>query len=145
MDSVRSGHAAEAVGGKIVVAGGEAPGSPSWRLTNSVEVFDTASGQWSFLTPPPLGLHGVASAVWNGRFYLLGGATVAASSINTNRVFYLQVGPATALRSPRPSHGRPPSTPFIQNRDGRVILNRNEAFFGLNGRALTLASPASGD
>jgi N-acetylneuraminic acid mutarotase len=145
MDSVRSGHAAEAIGGKIVVAGGEAPGSPSWRLTHSVEIYDTAAGQWSLLTPPPLGLHGVASAVWNGRFYLLGGATVAASPINTNRVFYLQIGPASALRRPHPSYERSPTAPFLQNRDGRVVLPWNGGHYGLNGRFQTLVSTVPGD
>jgi N-acetylneuraminic acid mutarotase len=144
MDSVRSGHAAEALGGKIVVAGGEAPGSP-WRLTPSVEIYDTATGQWSLLPAPPLGLHGVASAVWNGRFYLLGGATVAASSINTNRVFYLQIGPASGLRRPRPSYERSPNGPFLQNRDGLVVLPWNGGFYGLNGRFRTLVSTVPGD
>jgi N-acetylneuraminic acid mutarotase len=146
MDSVRSGHAAEAVGGKIVAAGGEAPGSPSWHLTNTVEIFDSATGNWSFLPPPPLGLHGVASAAWNGRFYLLGGSTVAASATNTNRAFYLQVAPATRIRPIRPSYGPPQNGPFLENRGGILVAGSgNEDLFGLNGRVLKLAPPALGD
>jgi N-acetylneuraminic acid mutarotase len=96
MDSVRSGHAAEVVNGKIVVVGGEVP-NPT-RLARTAEVYDPAAGSWSFLPEPTLVVHGMASASWNGRIYLLGGATVAYSATNTNRSFYLEIPASTSVR-----------------------------------------------
>jgi N-acetylneuraminic acid mutarotase len=134
MDSARSGHAAEAVNGNIVVVGGELLGSPA-RLSHSSELYDSAAGAWRSFPNPPLGLHGVASAVWNGRLYLLGGATVAASAINTNRVFYVDVPLATQLRAvPKPLSR--PHGPGLRLVETTVAGFRGNGFFSLDGRMI---------
>jgi N-acetylneuraminic acid mutarotase len=135
MDSIRSGHAAEVVNGKILVVGGEIPG-PGTRISHSTEIYDPAVGAWASFPNPPLGLHGVASASWNGRLYLLGGATVASSATNTNRAFYVQVqvpGP-TSIRPLLKSGFQTPSGPFLRRDGGSVAVERDGESYRMDGR-----------
>lgn len=143
MDSVRSGHAAEVVNGKIVVVGGEAP-NPN-RLTRTAEVYDPATGQWSLLPEPTVPVHGVASASWNGRIYLLGGATVAYSATNTNRCFYLEITPSTAVRPLADRPGQGSRQPALRLRNAMPALDWKNGLVELRGRSLPLAPPAPGD
>lgn len=100
MDSIRSGHGAEAVAGRIVVAGGEIPGTPRWRVALTTEMYDPASGGWTFLPDTPEPIHGVASVSWRGRMYLLGGSTVAQAAVTSARCHYIDIAAATAGISP---------------------------------------------
>ncbi len=134
MDSVRSGHAAEVVNGKIVVAGGEVPG-PN-RLARTAEVFDPATEQWSFLPDPTVTVHGVASASWNGRFYLLGGATVAYSATNTTRSFYLEIPGPVSIRPERPGARSGSGSRAMRMEGGSIVLDRDGKTADLRGRRL---------
>lgn len=149
MDSARSGHAAETVNGRIFVSGGESPGNPAWRLTPTTEILNPSVGQWTFIESPPLAVHGHGSASLGGSFYVIGGATVAASSTNTNRVFRLNLaGGGTGLNPPgipgKGVQGEPePSQARI--REGKVVFEAEKGIFQADGRTLPLASPAARD
>lgn len=77
MPSRRGGLTAGATGGRIYVGGGEDPWarSGSGCTYNTLEVYDTSTGEWSRLGNLPTARHGLASAVLDGRWYVVGGAT----------------------------------------------------------------------
>ena len=145
MDSERSGHAAEAVNGRIVVSGGEAPGNP-WRLTSTTEILNPGTGDWNFIVSPDTAVHGQGSASLGDYFYVIGGATVAASAVNTRRVYRLNLStPAGAgLSTPR-SGKKAVEGPVWRRESGTVVFEAEKGVFQANGRTLPLASPASRD
>jgi N-acetylneuraminic acid mutarotase len=124
MQRMRSGFAAEVVNGKILVAGGEVPGNP-WTVERSTEMYDPATGDWTFLADTPIPLHGVASVSHQGRFYLLAGSQQAAAAVNSNRAFYLQVPGSAAIRiAPRTDLRVPTAAGFFWKGARRELSGR---------------------
>ena len=86
--------------GKIYVMGGY----PASRVTvRTVQVYDSAQNRWSLTTPLPIPLNHSMAASVNGRVYIIGGQTDAASAY-TNTVF--EYNPATSnwtARAPMPT------------------------------------------
>jgi N-acetylneuraminic acid mutarotase len=77
MPSRRGGLTAGAIDNQIYVGGGEDPWARqgSGCTYNTLEVYDTSAGGWARLEDLPTARHGLASAVVDGRWYVLGGAT----------------------------------------------------------------------
>jgi N-acetylneuraminic acid mutarotase len=77
MPSARSGLTAGAIGSRIYVAGGEDPWARFGTACtfDTVEAFDTATGEWLRLDPLPTRLHGLTSAVVADRWHVIGGGT----------------------------------------------------------------------
>lgn len=77
MPMKRTEVAAVAVDGKIYVVGGfEKPSLGNvlnFAITPSVEVYDSATDQWTSKAPLPVGLHHVGIGVVDGRLYVIGG------------------------------------------------------------------------
>jgi N-acetylneuraminic acid mutarotase len=67
--STRGGTAAAAVAGRLVSAGGEAPGG----TIRSVYAFSPATGRWSRLPDLPRPVHGLGLVGFRGRVYALAG------------------------------------------------------------------------
>ncbi|HST04143.1 MAG TPA: hypothetical protein VLQ48_05340 [Chloroflexia bacterium] len=66
-----------AANGKLFVAGGYLGGvqSPS-AITSTLQIYDIASGTWSFGAPMPTAVEAAGGAVLNGKFYVMGGDNV---------------------------------------------------------------------
>lgn len=93
LNRARGGFAAAVVDGHLVVAGGEVF-TGGVRLEPSVEVLAPGANAWRLAGTMPLALHGVGGAGVGGRFYLLGGSTVAASAGGGNpRTFSAGLAP----------------------------------------------------
>lgn len=75
MPTPRSGLAADVIGGKIHVAGGE---NIDVACTyNRHEVYNPATDTWTRSPDLPSGRHGLGAAVLDGRWYVIGGARAA--------------------------------------------------------------------
>lgn len=63
------------IDGKLYVTGGRAPGHEGADASNvtATEVYDPATDQWSALAAMPVAMSGGASAVLEGKLYVLGG------------------------------------------------------------------------
>ena len=81
----RGGFAAETVGDRIVVAGGEVIMTGRAALA-SVEIYDPELESWVAGSDMPFAVHGVDAAAYQGRFYLLGGSDRPAGIRNAGRV-----------------------------------------------------------
>lgn len=77
MPSARGGLTAGAIDERIYVGGGEDPWARrgSGCTYNTLEAYNIATNQWSRLNSLPTGRHGLTSAVVNGDWYVIGGAT----------------------------------------------------------------------
>lgn len=62
-----------AIGGKIYVAGGRLAAGFTSVITNVLEVFDPATGQWTTRAPMPTTRGGVNGIAANGYFFVFGG------------------------------------------------------------------------
>ena len=78
-----SGAAEAAIGGHILVSGGEDPASG--RIVDRHWILDTTAArpEWVALAPPPLSVHGAPGATVDGRFVIAGGASRAGGQSNT--------------------------------------------------------------
>lgn len=71
----RGGQGAGVIqGGRIVLAGGE-QAEGSFSVYAEVDAYDPATDSWSALPALPVARHGMAAASWDGRFFVMGGAT----------------------------------------------------------------------
>ena len=86
MNEARSGFGAAAVGGRIIVAGGEILGARPWTALASAEVYDAVSGEWTRLADLPAGIHGMPVAGHEGTAFVLGGSDRAGGIDNQGRV-----------------------------------------------------------
>ena len=81
-----SGHAVQAVGGRLYAIGGE-----QVRLENVLalsQAYDPVRDEWTLVAPPPIPIHAAGNAVMNDSIYLFGGTSVIeASSTGIDRVF----------------------------------------------------------
>jgi N-acetylneuraminic acid mutarotase len=77
MPSARGGLTAGALDGRIYVGGGEDPWARfgTGCTHDTLEVYDTASGEWTRLPALPTARHGLTSAVVGDSWYVLGGGT----------------------------------------------------------------------
>ncbi|MCY4411047.1 MAG: hypothetical protein OXC27_11325 [Caldilineaceae bacterium] len=91
MIEARSGFGAAAVGGGIIVAGGEILGALPWKALASAEVYDPDSGAWTLLAELPAGIHGMPVVGYEGTAYVLGGSDRAGGIDNRGRVLRLSV------------------------------------------------------
>jgi N-acetylneuraminic acid mutarotase len=94
MPTPRSDLTASIVNDKIYLIGGKkySSTSPYFGETNVNEVYDPANDSWSTKTPIPTAVYGYASAVINGKIYIIGGSkstTLLGSSVfvNSNQVY----------------------------------------------------------
>jgi len=94
MPTPRTDLTASIVNDKIYLIGGKkySSTSPYFNETNVNEVYDPANDSWSTKTPIPTAVYGYASAVINGKIYIIGGSkstTLLGSSIfvNSNQVY----------------------------------------------------------
>ena len=73
--TARNHALAGVIGGKLYVTGGRAPGHEGEDASNVVatEVYDPATDAWATLAPLPTPRSGGASAVLDGKLYVLGG------------------------------------------------------------------------
>jgi N-acetylneuraminic acid mutarotase len=90
LTEARSGFGAVAVGGGIVVAGGEVF-DPN-RALQSTERFAPDAETWTMIEPLPHGLHGNPLVAIGNHVYLPGGSTRAADVENDGRTWRLSVG-----------------------------------------------------
>jgi N-acetylneuraminic acid mutarotase len=84
MPTARSGLQASAVGGKIYLIGGwiETGSSSISEKSDQVEIYDPLTDTWATGSPIPMEVAGYASAVLDGKIYVISG--VASGSANTN-------------------------------------------------------------
>ena len=80
MQDTRSGFGAAVVNGKIYVAGGELIAQQPFSVRDTAEVLDPASNQWSYKAKLPGPLHGTGAVGYEGKAYVFGGASMAASA-----------------------------------------------------------------
>lgn len=80
MRDVRSGFGAAVIDGRIYAAGGEVLELPNFYASNTAEVFDPRTGEWSYVAPLPTPLHGFGAAAYGDRLYVFGGASAPASA-----------------------------------------------------------------
>jgi Kelch motif len=76
MPTGRSGIAGAAVDGRLFVFGGEGNRANPQGIFDAVEVYDPAQEAWARLPPMRTPRHGINAAVFAGRIYIPGGATV---------------------------------------------------------------------
>ena len=75
MPTRRAGAACGVSGDRIIVAGGERnPAAGSRGVFPQVEAYNAILNTWETLAPMPTPRHGMGAAVWDGRFYVPGGA-----------------------------------------------------------------------
>ena len=86
MNEARSGFGAAAVGGRIVVAGGEILGARPWTALAGAEVYDPDTDAWTLLPELPAGIHGMPVVGFGGTAYILGGSDRAGGIDNRGRV-----------------------------------------------------------
>ncbi|WIY26569.1 Kelch repeat-containing protein [Parasedimentitalea psychrophila] len=80
MPTIRSGHCAAYVDGKILAFGGEARG----LVFEANEAYDPATDSWEVVAPMPVprhGLHGQTAAVIGNKVYVPGGAPITGGSV----------------------------------------------------------------
>jgi N-acetylneuraminic acid mutarotase len=73
LPSQRNHLAACAMDGKIYVAGGRLQVGFTSEMTNILEMFDPATGQWTIRAPMPTTRGGINGIAANGRFFVFGG------------------------------------------------------------------------
>ena len=86
MNEARSGFGAAAVGGRIVVAGGEILGARPWTALAGAEVYDPDTDAWTLLPKLPAGIHGMPVVGFEGSAFVLGGSDRAGGIDNRGRV-----------------------------------------------------------
>ncbi len=86
MNEARSGFGAAAVGGRIVVAGGEILGARPWTALAGAEVYNPDTDAWTLLPELPAGIHGMPVVGFEGTAYILGGSDRAGGIDNRGRV-----------------------------------------------------------
>lgn len=82
--------------GKIYVIGGY---PVTRRYVDTVQVYDTATGQWSYTTPTPQALHHTMAKSANGKLYVIGGE-ISADGFANQGIFInttYEYDPATAI------------------------------------------------
>lgn len=80
MQDTHSGFGAAVVDGRIYVAGGEILVQQPYFVRDSTEMYDPVEGVWTYKAKLPTPLHGTWGGALNGKFYLFGGASQAASA-----------------------------------------------------------------
>jgi N-acetylneuraminic acid mutarotase len=96
MPTPRSDLSASVVNDKIYLIGGKkySSNSPYFTETNVNEVYDPANDSWTIETPIPTAVYGYASAMINGKIYIIGGSKAATQGsstyINSNQVYDTQ-------------------------------------------------------
>jgi N-acetylneuraminic acid mutarotase len=84
MPTPRSGIAAAALDGEILVFGGEATDG----TFDEVEGYDPQTDSWRAYAPMPTARHGLGAAVVNGRVHVIaGGPQPGGSSSDRNEIF----------------------------------------------------------
>jgi N-acetylneuraminic acid mutarotase len=84
--TARSGIACGICGDQIIVAGGELANNAT-GVFDEVEVYTVGSDTWTAMPPMITPRHGMGGAVWDGAFYVPGGATVMAfGAVDTHEV-----------------------------------------------------------
>ncbi len=89
MNIARSGNAADVVGGRIVVAGGENFLPP--LLLGFVEAYDFETDSWQMITGLPISVHGTSGVAFDGDLYVLLGSTLIGGVQNIGRVQILDI------------------------------------------------------
>jgi hypothetical protein len=94
MPTPRADLSASVVNGKIYLIGGEVYSntSPNYVETNVNEVYNPATNTWSTAAPIPSAVYGYASAVMNGKIYIIGGSKSSGTAgtnafVNSNQVY----------------------------------------------------------
>jgi N-acetylneuraminic acid mutarotase len=80
----RSSFAGVALGGQLVVFGGE--DAAEARVYADAEAYDPASNRWTSIAPLPVPVQGIGAAVVNGAVYLPGGGPSGGPAEQTNRL-----------------------------------------------------------
>lgn len=94
MDETRQKPAAAFVDGKLHVVGGFDDFGVGRGAKRTMEVYDPATGQWSAGADAPYGSAGAASAVLDGKLYLVGGCSGDDCDSQTNTARYDPVAKA---------------------------------------------------
>lgn len=90
MPTGRGGVACGIAGDQIIVVGGEGNGAVASGVYKEVELYTVSSNQWSALPEMKTPRHGMGGAVWDGVFYVPGGATRQSfGAVDTHEVFRL--------------------------------------------------------
>ena len=85
LPSTRGAIRANVVEGKIYLIAGAIPAPPQVISTSSeTDVYDPASDSWSTMAPIPTPVMGYASAVLDGKIYIIGGGTAASFRQNAS-------------------------------------------------------------
>ncbi|MBM2810069.1 MAG: hypothetical protein HW416_828 [Chloroflexi bacterium] len=107
--------------GQIYVIGGY---PQTRRYVDTVQVYDSAAGRWSYTTPAPQPLHHTMTTSVNGKLYLIGGEISADGFANQG--FYIntvyEYDPATAVwtqKAPMPTARSAGATDVI---DGKIYV-----------------------
>jgi N-acetylneuraminic acid mutarotase len=94
MPTPRADLSASVVNGKIYLIGGEVYSntSPNYVETNVNEVYNPATNTWSTAAPIPSAVYGYASAVIDGKIYVIGGSKSSGTAgtyafVNSNQVY----------------------------------------------------------
>ncbi|MET0266201.1 MAG: kelch repeat-containing protein [Duganella sp.] len=90
----RAGAAVAAVGGKLLVMGGES--ARQVPAHSEVEAFDPASGRWQTLAPLPQGRHGTQATVVGNKLYLAAGSGNRGGGPELGDLLVLEQGGAKA-------------------------------------------------
>jgi N-acetylneuraminic acid mutarotase len=93
-------HAAEVVGGKLVLVGGLGGGSEG-----QVQIYDPASNSWTLGAPMPWSAGSLCTAAIDGKIYAAGGITTGGFTVG-NCAVYDPLTNAWSARAPMPDGGR---------------------------------------
>ncbi len=87
---VHSAPASGVINGKFYVAGGlsgPAGTTGPWAVNGYTEVYDPVANSWTALTAMPTPVQAAASAVYNGKLYVIGGVNASSTYISTVQVY----------------------------------------------------------
>jgi N-acetylneuraminic acid mutarotase len=89
MPTARSGLQASEVGGKIYLIGGwiESKSSSFAETSAQVEIYDPGTDTWATVSPMPTAVGGYASAVADGKIYIISGALSGSTKANLTQIY----------------------------------------------------------
>ena len=94
MPTARSGLQASEVGGKIYLIGGwiESESSSIEEKSAQVEIYDPATDTWTTGSPMPTAVAGYASAIVDGKIYVISGVASGSTKTNLTQIYDPQKG-----------------------------------------------------